>query len=72
MSAPQQGQGAGGGGNYAGQPITSPAAPAAASTTTTGATGGAMSNQNLNQIVSVIFFMATRLHTHAHRPQQAT
>lgn len=51
MSAPQHGQGAAAGANYAGQPTTSPAAPAPAAAGAAPA-GGAMSNQNLNQIVS--------------------
>ncbi|ETR99543.1 putative transcription initiation factor TFIID 100Kda [Trichoderma reesei RUT C-30] len=48
--APAPGPGAAG--SYAGQPATSPAGPPAAATTATTATGGAMSNQNLNQIVT--------------------
>ena len=54
MSA-QQGQApASAGGNYVGQPTASPAAPAPAATGAGGTTGGgAMSNQNLNQIVSL-------------------
>lgn len=50
MAAQVPAQGAGAANSYGGQPATSPAGPPAA-TTTTGTTGGAMSNQNLNQIV---------------------
>ncbi|KAG6012262.1 hypothetical protein E4U43_007877 [Claviceps pusilla] len=38
--------------NYAAQPATSPAGPAPAASGSAGTTGGAMSNQNLNQIVT--------------------
>ncbi|KAG6039550.1 hypothetical protein E4U41_002442 [Claviceps citrina] len=38
--------------NYAAQPVSSPAGVAPAASGSTGATGGAMSNQNLNQIVT--------------------
>lgn len=51
MSNQAPAPGAGAAGSYAGQPATSPAGPPAAATTATTATGGAMSNQNLNQIV---------------------
>ncbi|KAL7806638.1 WD40 repeat-like protein [Trichoderma gracile] len=52
MSNQAPAPGAGAPGSYAGQPATSPAGPPAAATTATTATGGAMSNQNLNQIVT--------------------
>lgn len=39
---------------YTGQPAASPAIPAPAAGATATTTGGTMSNQNLNQIVSVL------------------
>lgn len=52
MSGQQPVQPPSAGGSYAGQPATSPAGHAPAAGTTTTSSGGAMSNQNLNQIVS--------------------
>ncbi|KAL6854437.1 WD40 repeat-like protein [Trichoderma novae-zelandiae] len=52
MSNQAPAPGTGAAGSYAGQPATSPAGPPAATTAATTTTGGPMSNQNLNQIVT--------------------
>ncbi|KAK5995945.1 Transcription initiation factor TFIID subunit 5 [Cladobotryum mycophilum] len=52
MSAQTPVQNAGPATTYAGQPATSPAGPPANTANTAGVAGGAMSNQNLNQIVT--------------------